>query len=613
MTTTGRLYIVAALALLIFSFSEPVFAAKRAALVIGNSNYVNVARLPNPVKDAAAIAVSLSRLGFDVTHRENLGAAAMREALSSFEDKANGADWALVYYAGHGLELDGKNWLLPVDAKLARASDVADEATSLDRVLERVRPASALRIVILDACRNNPFLAKMDMGRGGPRSLGRGLAAIQPQRGEVVFYAARDGHAARDGEGAHSPFAQALLAHMEKPGLELGYFFREVTSDVQEATAPDSQEPFVYGSLPRQKFYFKAPEEASARPDAPPAAQSPTPAATPQPKPEPRVAAAKPEHQPAQPAPKPMSRRQNADQRLIRTFAGHTAKVDSVAFSPDGLLALSGAGDKKLKLWDVASGREIRTFAGHAGGVRSVAFSPDGRLALSGASDSALKLWDVASGREVWTISKRHKGDVNSVAFSPDGGLALSGDDNGVIKLWDTASSREVKVFAWRGGHATAVGFSPDGRNVLSSSSLGQLKLWSITSGRTIWTLEPGGWIYQAAFSPDGRFIFSANIQLEVWDAASGQKIRSFSGGGVICSAAFSPDSRFALSGDFEGTVRLWDIVKGGEAATFVGHTNIVDSVAFSPDARFALSGGQDSVLKLWDLSEWTRPEQARR
>jgi formylglycine-generating enzyme required for sulfatase activity len=253
---------VIGIALLFFCGPAGAASDTRVALVIGNSAYENAPQLPNPVRDAKAIAEALERLGFGVTHHDNLSAGAMRKALAAFETKAAGADWALVFYAGHGMELDGKNWLIPTDATLAKASDVPDEAVALERVLERVRPARSLRIVILDACRINPFLAKMEMGRGATRAVERGLARIEPQRGEVVFFAARDGHVAGDGEGAHSPFTQAMLNNLEKPGLELGLFFREVTSDVQEATAPAAQEPFVYGSLPRQQYYFKAPEGA---------------------------------------------------------------------------------------------------------------------------------------------------------------------------------------------------------------------------------------------------------------------------------------------------------------------------------------------------------------
>jgi uncharacterized caspase-like protein len=229
---------------------------KRIALVIGNGDYRNVSTLPNPRKDAAAVAGSLRGLGFEVLERYDLDERSMRGVLGEFEDKANGADWALVYYAGHGMEMDGRNWLIPVDAALTRSTDVPDETIELDRVLDRVRPAKRLRIVILDACRNNPFVGRMNMTGGRTRSVQRGLADIEPEHGEVVFYAARHGTTADDGATEHSPFAKALLKYLGEDGLEIGLFFRKVTSEVLASTNP-KQEPFVYGRIPAENFYFK--------------------------------------------------------------------------------------------------------------------------------------------------------------------------------------------------------------------------------------------------------------------------------------------------------------------------------------------------------------------
>lgn len=181
-------------AFLVLVVARAALGERRVALVIGNSNYANVARLPNPAKDAGAIADALARLGFDLTRANGLGVGEMRKALAGFEDKAIGADWSTI---PGGMEMGGKNWLVPVDATLVKVSDVAGEAVPLDRV-QRVRPAYSLRIVILDACRNNPFLAKTGRARGGTRSLGLGLAPV-------------DGHVALDGDGAHNAFAQAML------------------------------------------------------------------------------------------------------------------------------------------------------------------------------------------------------------------------------------------------------------------------------------------------------------------------------------------------------------------------------------------------------------------
>ncbi len=238
--------------------TEAQAKGRRVALVIGNSAYKAVLELPNPRNDAAVVAAELTHLGFEVIEKHDLGVAGMRRVLGEFEDKTAGAEWAFVYYAGHGMELDGRNWLIPVDAQLARATDAPDEAVPLERVLDRLSAATKLRVVILDACRNNPFLSRMVMSRVSTRAVARGLTAVEPSHGEVVFYAARDGNVASDGKEGNSPFAVALVKHMDEDGVELGRFFRRVTSSVLAATH-NQQEPFVYGRIPDEDFYFKPP------------------------------------------------------------------------------------------------------------------------------------------------------------------------------------------------------------------------------------------------------------------------------------------------------------------------------------------------------------------
>ena len=233
--------------------------SRRVALVIGNGAYTSVDQLKNPANDASAVAGALTRLGFDVIEKHDLGVVQMQRVLRDFEDKAEGAEWALVYYAGHGLEQNGKNWLIPVDAELTRATDLPDEAIPVDRVLDRLSGGRKLRMVILDACRTNPYLARMVMNGATTRAVAQGLAAIEPTHGEVVFYAARDGSVAADGPGANSPFATAIVKHMEEEGVELGRFFRKVTSRVLSMTK-NQQEPFVYGRIPDEDFYFKPPQ-----------------------------------------------------------------------------------------------------------------------------------------------------------------------------------------------------------------------------------------------------------------------------------------------------------------------------------------------------------------
>ncbi len=229
---------------------------RRVALVIGNADYTHAGRLSNTMNDARAIAASLRRLGFaEVIERHNLGLSGMTDALKDFGDKTIDADWAVVYFAGHGIEMSGNTYLVPTDAKLARDTHVQDEALALDRVLSKVETARRLRLVILDSCRNNPFLSNMARTVAS-RSIGRGLARIEPEGGVLVAYSAKHGTTASDGSGANSPFAEALLANLEEPGLELQFLFRKVRDRVMEQTQ-NAQEPFLYGSLSSQSLYFK--------------------------------------------------------------------------------------------------------------------------------------------------------------------------------------------------------------------------------------------------------------------------------------------------------------------------------------------------------------------
>ena len=229
--------------------SGPAFAEKRVALVLGNSNYQNVAPLANPVNDSARIASTLKDAGFDVVDsRRDLPAAETRRALRDFADRARDADIAVVYYAGHGIEVDGGNYLIPVDARLERDTDIYDEGLSLDRILIAIEPAKKLRLVILDACRDNPFARTMKRTVAS-RAIGQGLAKVEPTSPNVLIaYSAKAGSTAADGDGKNSPFTAALSHHLTKPGLDVRRAFGFVRDEVLKTTN-NRQEPFVYGSL----------------------------------------------------------------------------------------------------------------------------------------------------------------------------------------------------------------------------------------------------------------------------------------------------------------------------------------------------------------------------
>jgi WD40 repeat protein/serine/threonine protein kinase len=294
-----------------------------------------------------------------------------------------------------------------------------------------------------------------------------------------------------------------------------------------------------------------------------------------------------------------------ASGRCLRTFEGHAASVNSVSFSPDGRLALSGSYDSMLRLWEVATGGLRRTFEGHTRDVYSVSFSPDGRLALSGSRDVTLRLWEVTTGRCVRAF-KGHKESINSVSFSPDGRLALSGSDDKTLRLWDVATGRCLRTFEGHTGGVRSVSCSPDGRLALSGSYDKTLRLWEVATGRCLRTFEGHtDDVRSVSFSPDGRLALSGSDDKTVWlwEVATGSCLRSFEGHtNGVRSVSFSPDGRRALSGSDDATMRLWQVATGRCLRTFEGHTSWLRSVSFSSDGQLALSGGLQA-LRLWELA----------
>ncbi|MBV9461137.1 MAG: caspase family protein, partial [Bradyrhizobium sp.] len=247
---------------------QPALADKRVALVLGNSAYQNVPPLANPVNDAALMADTFKKAGFDLVElKQNLTVQETRRELRDFADKSSDADIAVIYYAGHGIEVDGSNYLIPVDARLERDNDVYDEAFSLDRILVTVEPARRLRLVILDACRDNPFAQKMKKTLA-TRAIGRGLAKVEPASpNTLIAYSAKAGSTAQDGAGNDSPFTTALANHLTTPGLDIRRAFGFVRDDVLKTTN-NRQEPYVYGSLGGEDVPL-VPNRSVAPPPAP--------------------------------------------------------------------------------------------------------------------------------------------------------------------------------------------------------------------------------------------------------------------------------------------------------------------------------------------------------
>ena len=230
---------------------DSALADRRVALVIGNSAYKNVSALPNPSRDAKSIAASFKSVGYNVVTATDVGIVEFRRQLRLFEETAASADIAVVFYAGHGIEVAGINYMIPVDAKLASDRDIDDEAIDLDRFLKSVNESKRLGLVMLDACRDNPFVPKMKQQRVSvARGVSSGrLSVVEPtNQNTLIAYAAKAGAVAEDGTNEHSPYTAALLNHLFEAGLDIRFALGRVRDDVRESTA-NRQEPFYTGSL----------------------------------------------------------------------------------------------------------------------------------------------------------------------------------------------------------------------------------------------------------------------------------------------------------------------------------------------------------------------------
>jgi hypothetical protein len=210
----------------------------KVALVIGNSKYVNVDPLPNPANDARVVAQALRDIGFDVSDGYDLTRDGMEQQVRDFLRKTESARVRVFYYAGHGLQVDDRNYLVPVNTKLERASDLGFETVGLDSILENLDSPSYTNIIILDACRNNPFAKAFASRNGAGRAVNvqRGLAASNPGGGTLIAYSTKPGAVALDGSGANSPFTEALARHLRTPGLEVRQMLTRVRADVIAAT-----------------------------------------------------------------------------------------------------------------------------------------------------------------------------------------------------------------------------------------------------------------------------------------------------------------------------------------------------------------------------------------
>ncbi|WP_456621665.1 MULTISPECIES: caspase family protein [unclassified Bradyrhizobium] len=653
------LFVVSALAL---AFQPAAaFADQRMALVMGNSAYQRAPRLSNSVNDANLLVETFKKAGFTVVDaRNDLSAQDMRRTLRDFGAKARSADIAVVYYAGHGIEIDGNNYLVPVDAQLENDTDVYDETIGLDRVLVAIEPAKRLRLVILDACRDNPFAKNMKRTMAS-RAVARGLAKVEPSSpNTLVAFAAKAGLTALDGDGKNSPFATALAHHLATPGLDLRKAFGYVRDEVLQTTT-NRQEPFIYGSLGGDDVVL-APAAAPPPPPPMPVVSADTSASRDYEFSE-RIGTV--EAWDVYIAAHPSgfyTDLAKVQRNKLAAAAGRTAtaavgiepkKVQTAPVLPPPEAAKPVAAPKLAAAPAIVTPLALVTTP--ATETKSVAAVP----ASTCTTRTARRGNDAAGGPFIpVSIKPNVEGaSVRTIAVSPNAREIATAGDDGMIRLWEASSFRLTRVLKGHSGPVYALDYWTDGTQLASAGWDGKVKVWDLKSDSPSLSFDAGAKQFAVAFAPEAslKYLASAGEDgvVRIWNLATRElaksrldhqsadparaAVRSLSyapsGSGEFVSAgfdgkirfyrtsgtidakdaygrkalrvAYSPDGmRVVTAGsDAElGSAKVWD-ARGGSSRLLAGHRDYVVSASWSADSKRIVTGGggRDKSVNLWD------------
>ncbi len=292
---------------------------------------------------------------------------------------------------------------------------------------------------------------------------------------------------------------------------------------------------------------------------------------------------------------------------LANTLQGHDNSVLSIAISPDGKTIASSGDDRKIKLWNLATGKLISSLNAYSKQVNAVVISPDGKTLVSGSDDNTIKIWNLATGKQIRTLTG-HSDSVHTLAISLDSQTLVSGSDDNTIKIWDLATGEEIRTLVGHTFWVRSVAISPDAVILASGSFDKTIKIWNLTKGYSIRTLEGNSQtVTTVAISPDGKILASASRDrtIKLWNLATGKEIRTLQGHtNTVTTVAFSADGKILASGSRDRTIKLWNPATGEEILTLAGHNNTVTSVAFSPDDKTLVSSSEDNTIKIWQLSE---------
>ncbi|MBD2610955.1 ribosome assembly protein 4 [Nostoc punctiforme FACHB-252] len=291
--------------------------------------------------------------------------------------------------------------------------------------------------------------------------------------------------------------------------------------------------------------------------------------------------------------------------QLLKTLKGHSDRVFSVAYSPNGQQLASASVDNTIKIWDVSSGKLLKFLKGHSKGVTSVAYSPNGQQLASASVDKTIKIWDVSSGKLLKSLKGHSKG-VTSVAYSPNGQQLASASVDNTIKIWDVSSGKLLKFLKGHSDRVNSVAYSPNGQQLASASDDNTIKIWDVSSGQLVKTLPGRDRVNSVAYSPNGQQLASASVDntIKIWDVSSGQLLKTLPGhSSWVFSVAYSPNGQQLASASDDKTIKIWDVSSGKPLKSLKGHSRGVTSVVYSPNGQQLASASYDNTIKIWDVS----------
>jgi WD40 repeat protein len=605
---------------------------KRLALVIANSAYLHTRVLKNPPSDSKLVAGKLRDLGFQVQVEKDLDAKSFSRIIQDFASKLDKNTDALFYYAGHGLQYQGENYLVAVDAKLESEATIQFETFRLNTVINLIESKASTALIFWDGCRNNPLangmqIAKLSLITESSPAV-RASVPISPSRGDtLVVFSAEPGRFALDGSGDFSPFAEALAKHVATPNLEIEAMLKRVKADVLAKTK--DQQPQVLSQLAKE-FYFNqqeneqlaykqeldalrakltqlehpAPEkqfeivsvELAAKQDSPLTQMTP-----------PVVSFAAPAS-PATASSKSTAKQESPLPQMTPVVAP-SAPPPSPAGASEPASQVAPVVEPNTSRPDVV----VSVNSGQSTIIRKLKIAPDGKLLAIGADDGIIRIVSLDTFEVIQTI-RAHEGRISDLDFAPNSHTLLSAGRDGFLRFWDAKGGQKTRVdLRVVGSVPYAARFNPEfpERYVLMGDKEGRLFAWDLD--RTDRLVVNGkfhtGPVQSVAYQPKGKgtYLSAGGDGLLKVRLPEGQRFVVHAHAGPIFAAGYNQSGNLIYTAGSDRKIKIWDpnILKNREdpLAVLQGHLKYVLAAAVSQDEKTMATGGGDKAIDLWEVA----------